>query len=171
MAHILGVLTPKKVKKRGYLLREGQTCTSRYFITKGCLRLFYLDQKGNEQIIHFGIDNWWITEYDSLINKQPSKINIQAIEDSEVLVLEESDFENLVQKVPQVERLFRKIMEKSYIAMQRRLEYARDLSGEDFYEKFVLANPSFAQRVPQYMLASYMGFTPEFVSKLRNKKK
>lgn len=164
-------LKTKSFKKKEYLLKGGQICKSRYFIKKGCLRLFYIDPKGNEQIIHFGIENWWITDYDSLINKQPSKIYIQALEDTEVLILEESVFESLMQKIPQTERLFRKIMEKSYVALQRRFEYSLSLSGEDFYETFIAANSSFAQRIPQYMLASYLGFTPEFVSKLRGKKK
>lgn len=164
-------LKSKSFKKKEFLLAHGQTCKSRYYIKKGCLRLFYIDEKGNEQIIHFGIENWWITDYESLINEQPSKIYIQAIEDTDVLVLEASIFEDLIKAVPQTERLFRKIMEKSYIALQRRFEYGLSLSGENFYKNFMTANPDFAQRIPQYMLASYLGFTPEFVSKLRGKKK
>lgn len=171
MDQFIDCLIPKTIDKKQFLLTEGQVCTSRYFIVKGCIRLFYFDQNGNEQIIHFGIENWWITDYDSLIHKLPSTYNIQAIEPTEVLILEESKFDDLVKKIPQVERLFRKIMEKSYIAMQRRFEYSRNLSGESFYDTFLAENFDFAQRVPQYMLASYLGFTPEFVSKLRGKKK
>ena len=87
-------LKTKKLKKKEFLLKEGQTCKSRYFITKGCVRLFYIDNKGNEQIIPFAIDNWWITDYESLINNTPSKIYIQAIENTEILELSEVNLMN-----------------------------------------------------------------------------
>lgn len=161
----------KKVKKKEFLLKEGQRCKSRYFIIKGCIRLFYINDKGDEQIIHFGIDNWWITNYESLVNKIPSKLYIQAIEDTELLELPDSIFDELSYKVPKVERLFRKIMEKTYIASQKRIEFINDLSGEDFLETFISSNPHFSQRVPQYMIASYLGLSPEFVSKVRGRKK
>ncbi|WP_431164866.1 Crp/Fnr family transcriptional regulator [Tenacibaculum halocynthiae] len=161
----------KRVKKKGFLLNEGQVCKSRYFITKGCLRLFYIDTKGNEQIIHFGIDNWWITDYESLINKVPSKLYIQAIEDTEVLELTINDFNNLCNVLPKTERLFRIIMEKTYIAIQKRIEFIYSLSGEENFNKFVTENPKFTQRVPQYMIASYLGMSPEFVSKIKAKNK
>ena len=114
-------LKPKKIRKKEFLLKAGQFCKSRYFITTGCVRLFYIDSKANEQIIHFGIDNWWISDYDSLINKEPSKLFIQAIEDTELLELPQESFEQLCQKVPKTEQLFRKIMEKTYIATQKRI--------------------------------------------------
>ncbi|MEQ8472443.1 MAG: Crp/Fnr family transcriptional regulator [Marinoscillum sp.] len=158
----------KTFKKGDYLLQAGQTCTKRYYILTGCIRLFYIEN-GNEQIIHFGIDNWWITEYDSLINQSPSNIFIQAIEDSEVLILDQSSFERISEEIPKIEKLFRIIMEKTYIAAQRRISYMLSYSGEELYEKFVTYNPTFLQRAPQYMIASYLGMTPEFYSKIRNK--
>ncbi len=162
-------LKPKKVKKKEFLLKEGQFCKSRYFITKGCIRLFYIDSKGNEQIIHFGIDNWWITDYESLITNKPSTLNIQAIENTELLELSQETFDQLCERVPQTERLFRKIMEKTYIAAQKRIEYVYSLKGEEQFRLFISANPEFVQRVPQYMIASYLGMSPEFVSKIRAK--
>lgn len=164
-------LKPKKIKKKEFLLKEGQTCKSRYFITKGCIRLYYIDNKGNEQTIHFGIDNWWITDYESLINEVSSKLYIQAIENTELLELSQENFEKLCVDLPKTERFFRIIMEKTYIASQKRLEYMFSLSGEDLFNKFISANPEFTQRVPQYMIASYLGMTPEFVSKIRANKK
>lgn len=164
-------LKPKRIQKKEFLLKAGQFCKSRYFITKGCVRLFYIDNKGNEQIIHFGIDNWWITDYESLINNKPSTLNIQAIENTELLELPQETFDELCHKVPQTERLFRKIMEKTYIAIQKRIEYIYSLKGEDQFQLFISANPEFAQRVPQYMIASYLGMSPEFVSKIRAKMK
>jgi CRP-like cAMP-binding protein len=164
-------LKASKIKKKAFLHKEGSVCKSRYFITKGCIRLFYIDSKGNEQIIHFGIENWWISDYESLINKTASKLNIQAIEDTELLELSQSSFDELCQKVPQTERLFRKIMEKTYIATQKRIEYIYSLKGEEQFQFFIATNPEFTQRVPQYMIASYLGMSPEFISKIRAKKK
>ena len=160
-------LNTVKLKKKEYLLKEGETCRSRYFITKGCLRLCYLDQKGNEQIVHFGIENWWISNYDSLINNVPSHLNIQAIENCEILELRQDSLEEVYTRVPKIERFFRVIMERTYIAAQRRIEYMFSLSGEEIYEHFIASNPQFTQRIPQYMLASYLGITPEYLSALR----
>jgi len=163
-------LKPRTLKKKEFLLKEGKICKTRYYIAKGCIRLYYIDNKANEQILHFGIDNWWITDYESLINKIPSKLCIQATENTEILELSQEKFEELCLKLPKTERLFRIIMEKTYIASQRRIEYMFSLKGEELYHKFISSNPEFAQRVPQYMIASLLGMTPEFVSKIRANK-
>ncbi len=157
----------QKLKKKAHAFEQGAVCDARYFITKGLMRLYYIDQKGNEQIVHFGIENWWITDYDSLLNKAPSKFNLQAIEPTELLVLKESSLEGIYRQIPSLERFFRIIMERTYIAGQRRLEYMFSLSSEELYEHFATANPAFLQRIPQYMLASYLGITPEYLSALR----
>ncbi len=162
-------LTTKTIGKKEYLLKEGKTCTSRYFITKGYFRHFYIDNKSNEQIIHFGIENWWITDYASLVNKTPSKMYIQALENAEYLELSQESLENLYLKLPKIERFFRIIMEKTYIASQQRIEFMFSLSGKQLYEKFTHSNPEFSKRVPQYMLASYLGVSPEFISKIKSK--
>ena len=164
-------LKPIKIKKKEFLLKEGKICKARYFLTKGCVRLYYINTKGNEQIIHFGVDNWWITDYESLINKVPSKLYIQTIENTELLELRQESFEQLCLKLPKTERLFRIIMEKTYIASQKRIEYIFNLSGKELYHTFITTNPKFVQRVPQYMIASYLGMTPEFISKIRASKK
>ncbi|WP_064965470.1 Crp/Fnr family transcriptional regulator [Tenacibaculum ovolyticum] len=162
-------LKPRILKKKEFLLNEGQICKSRYFITKGCVRLYYISNKGNEQIIHFGIDNWWITDYESLINKTPSNLYIQATEHTTLFELTQDKFDELCLKLPQTEQLFRKIMEKSYIASQKRIEYMFSLTGEELFNDFITANPDFTKRVPQYMIASYLGMSPEFVSKIKRK--
>lgn len=158
------------VNKKEFILKEGQTCRARYFIVEGCFRSYFHDIKGNEQILHFGIENWWITDYDSLVNKIPSILNIQAIESSIILKLKESDLDKLSKQVPQIQDLFRIIAEKSFIAAQRRIHYLHTLNGEEMYHTFANANPNFIQRVPQYMTASYLDMTPEFLSKIRAKK-
>lgn len=169
--HFQSNLKKIALKKGDYLLKANQTCKARYFVLNGCLRLYYITNKGNEQIIHFGLDNWWITEYDSLINNTPSNIYIQAIEDSEILVLDQVSFAKLTLEIPKINTFFRIIMEKTFIASQRRIEYMLSYSGEERYHKFVTQNPGFIQKVPQYMIASYLGMSPEFYSKIRSNSK
>lgn len=163
-------LTFKSFRKKEFLLEKGQICRSRFFILKGCFRQFYIDQKGQEQIVHFGIENWWMTNYASLLEQSPSDQYIQAIETAEILELKQSDFEELCKVIPQAERFFRIIAERTNLANQRRLEFMFSMSAEEMYRYFVEVNPDFAQRVPQYMLASYLGFSAEFLSKIRSKK-
>ncbi len=164
-------LRPKHFKKKEYILRAGEICRARYFIVKGCVRQYYIDHKGNEQIVHFAIDNWWISDYDSLVNEKPSRLFLQTTEDTEVLELPELVFERVSKEIPALDQLFRKIIEKTYIAIQKRMEFMFSSSGEELLDIFLTANPEFAQRVPQYMIASYLGLTPEFVSKIRGKKR
>ena len=163
-------LNPISLKKKDFLLQPGKVCQSRYFIIEGCIRLYYINDKGNEQIIHFGVDQWWMTDYESLIHQKPSKLFVQAIEDTTLLELKETNFQKLRQELPKSDQLFRMVMERAFVAMQRRIEFMFNLSGENMYKVFVEHNPEFAQRVPQYMIASYLGMTPEFVSKIRGKK-
>ncbi|WP_420572607.1 Crp/Fnr family transcriptional regulator [Kordia sp.] len=163
-------LKTKTYKKKDFLLNAGSVCKHRYFILNGCVRLFKIDEDGNENIIHFGIENWWITDYESLIQQTSSGVYIQAIRDTEVLVLEKEQFEKLCIALPKVERLFRIIMEKTYLAAQKRMEYMLSLSGEELFSVFMNANPQIFQIIPQYMIASYLNMTPEFLSKIKAKK-
>lgn len=113
----------KILKKKEYLLEAGKLCKGDYFIVKGCLRQFYINKKLNEQIINFGLENWWIADQDSLLNKQPSTTNIQAIEPSELLFLSEKNKIVLFEKVPRLESYFRIMMQKAFVASQRRIGY------------------------------------------------
>ncbi|EZH71868.1 hypothetical protein ATO12_05685 [Aquimarina atlantica] len=160
-------LKVRKFKKKEYVLEEGKICKARYFIVKGCVRSYYIDEKGVERILDFGIDEWWFTNYNSLINQSPSENFIQTIEDSVILELHQDSFDELSAKLPKIDRLFRIITEKTHIAHINKTKYTRSLSGEHLYKQFVLSNPKFSQRVPQYMIASYLGLSPEFVSKVK----
>lgn len=165
-------LISRTVLKKEHLIKANKKIsTSRYYIIKGCVRLYYFDEKGNEQIIHFGIDNWWISDYESLVNQLPAQLYIQAIEDTELLELTAEAFDELCTELPKVERLFRIIMEKTAVAYHKRIAYMMSFSGEELYTTFINANPEFCQRVPQYMIASYLGMTPEFISKVRSRMK
>ena len=159
------------IEKKKFLLEPDQVCRAQYFILSGCLRTFYFNEKGIEQTLLFAIENWWITEHDSFVNEKPSQHYIQALEDAELLKLDKAKMEALYLKVPKVERLFRIIAEKTLIASLNRLQLIFNLSREEMLGNFNNATGPFAQRVPQKMLASYLGFTPEFFSMIKAKKK
>ena len=163
-------LKEKTLKKKDYLLKEGQICMANHFVAKGCLRMFYITEEGNEQMIQFAIDNWWMRDYMSFDSQKPSQFNIQAVENSEIIFLEKKTLEELFTKLPKLERYFRIIVQKAYAASVMRLRYIFTQSGEERFHHFNKSFPEFVQRVPQYMLASYLGFSAEFLSKIRAKK-
>jgi CRP-like cAMP-binding protein len=160
----------KTVQRKEHLLKEGQVCTAHYFISKGCMRMYYINEKGNEQTTHFAIENWWITSYLSMDRQKPSEFYIQAVEPCELIIINKSTEEEMFNRLPRLERYFRMVFQKAVAASQLRIKYLYDFSGEERYHHFNKSFPEFVQRVPQYMLASYLGFTAEFLSKIRAKK-
>lgn len=162
--------TPLVVKKKTLLLQEGQVCRDNYFVEKGCLRMYFNDDKGTEQTTQFAIENWWITDYSSYLNGSPSQFFIQAVENSAVLALSSSSREELLASIPGLDKYFRRILEKSIGAYQWRIRYIFSQSKEERFRHFSDLYPDFIQRVPQYMLASYLGLTPEYLSEIRKKK-
>ena len=161
---------PSYLKKKDILLKQGEACKSIYFVSSGCLRMYFVNEKALEQITQFALDNWWISDYFSFTDNNPSDYYIQSIEKSEVLAIEKADFECLLKELPKLERYFRIIMQKALAASQLRIKYLYELSKEELYIHFSTSFPEFVQRVPQYMIASYLGLTPEYVSELRKKK-
>lgn len=159
----------KEVGKKDFLLKEGQVCTASYFILNGCFRIYSLTEQGGEQIIQFGIDNWWMSDYMSLQMGTPSPFHIQATEPSKIAILEKRDQEELLKAIPALERYFRLVFQRAYAASVMRVYYIFIQSAEERYHHFESSFPDFVQRVPQYMLASFLGFTPEFLSKIRAK--
>jgi CRP/FNR family transcriptional regulator len=158
------------IKKKQFLLEPGKTCKGNYFVVKGCVRLYFINNKLTEQITQFGLENWWIADYDSLLNKQPSYFFLQAVENCELLLLTDEAQNSLFKKVPALETYFRIMYQKAFIAAQRRVQMIFSMTDEERYRNFSELYPWFMQRVPQYMLASYLGFTPQFLSRLRAKK-
>ncbi|NWJ52081.1 MAG: Crp/Fnr family transcriptional regulator [Bacteroidetes bacterium] len=158
------------LNKKEYLLKEGQICRAFYFVEKGCLRMFFINSKMAEQITQFALDGWWIADYFSYIDNKPSEYYIQTIEKSEILSIDVLSLDDLIKELPQIERYFRLIMQKALAASQLRTKYMSEMTKEEFYLHFSSSFPDFVQRVPQYMIASYLGLTPEYVSELRKKK-
>ena len=158
------------LKKKENLLVEGKVCHANYFVVQGCLRLFFINEKGVEQTTHFAIENWWLADYTSFERQKPSAFFIQAVEASNVLMLHYKDQEILLQQHPKMERYFRLMHLRANAASQFRIRSLYSLSGEERYHQFNERYPEFVQRIPQYLLASFLGFTPEYLSEIRSKK-
>lgn len=156
-------------RKKENLLSNGQVCRSLYFVEQGCIRMFFINSKQSEQITQFAIDGWWITDFFSFMDNVPSEYYIQTIEPSKVISIDTRAFDSLLKELPQLERYFRVIFQKNLAASQLRTKYLYAMSKEEFYYHFSTSFPEFIQRVPQYMVASYLGLTPEYVSELRKK--
>ena len=161
---------PLVVKKKAFLLQEGQVCRENYFVEKGLLRMFFTDDKGAEQTLQFAIENWWITDYGSYGNGTPSQFFIQAVEHSSILAFNKAMQDELFAALPLLERYFRRMLEKAFGATQWRIRYIFSQSKQERYRHFSSLYPGFIQRIPQYMLASYLGLTPEYLSEIRKKK-
>lgn len=168
---ILAFFQFEKIRKKENLLVEGQICKSHYFVLNGCLRKFFINEKGIEQTTEFAIENWWITDNIAFENKQTSEFYIQAVENSEILIIDQYSQEKLLAEFPKLERYFRFIYQRAYAASQMRIKYLYSFSKEDFYHQFNSKHPEFVQRIPQYLIASFLGFTPEYLSEIRNKKR
>ena len=160
-------LNLSKVKKKDHLLKEGSICDTMYFVTKGCARQYIINPKGVEQTLQFAIESWWITDYLSYHNNTPSHFYIQAVENCDVIAIQKDTLESLLLQIPKLERYFRIVSQKSFGAAQMRIKFLFTMSAEERYHHFNNLNPEFVQRVPQYMIASYLDFSAEFMSKIR----
>lgn len=160
-------LKQQTFKKKEFLLKENDVCKYNFFILKGVIRTYYIDDRGNEKITQFAIDNWWVTNMESFINKTPSLQYLQAVEDTIVLYISKDTLETLYKSLPKLERLFRIITENMLIANLRKTDVFFQMKRKERYTGFIKQLPHFAQRVPQYMIASYLEMTPEYLSDLR----
>ncbi len=169
VAPILAFFRKVHVRKKENLLDHGHVCRSNYFMIKGCLRMFFISEKGPEQTTQFAIENWWLSDYMSFQTQTASDFCIQAVEKSELMVIDFKDQERLMAEFPTMERYFRMVYQKANAANQRRIKFMYDYSKEDQYRHFTDSFPEFTQRIPQYLLASYLGFSPEYLSEIRKK--
>lgn len=160
---------PKTFKKKDVVLKEGDYCLFEGFVLNGCFKIYYLNETGFEQTLYFAVEGWWITDIDSLINHVPSILNIEALEDSEVLMISKKDKEVLYETMPQIEKLFRIMNQKSSVALQRRILSLTGKTADKRYLEFLEKYPGLEQRLTQQQVASYLGITHEFLSKIRKK--
>lgn len=155
------------IKKKHALLEPGKVCSHLYFITKGCLRSFYTDAKGLDHIYQIRMDNNWISDLDSFFSRTPSKYNIEAIEDSHLLRISHERFERLLTEVPALERYFRILFQKAYVNALNRLNATMWETALDRYNAMLKGHPEVFKRVPLVYIASYLGITPESLSRIR----
>ena len=168
---IISFFQISNVRKKENLLVEGQICKSHYFVIDGCLRKFFINEKGLEQTTEFAIENWWITDNIAYEHRQVTEFYIQAVETSKILTIDSYSQEKLLIEFPKMERYFRFVYQRAYSASQLRIKYLYSFSKEEFYHHLNKNHPEFVQRIPQYLIASFLGFTPEYLSEIKNKKR
>jgi CRP-like cAMP-binding protein len=158
---------PKKLRKKQFLLQEGDTCRTRAFVCKGCLRVYRVSIKGTEHILHFAAENWWIDDPESLLTGQPSKTNIEAIEDCELLLWKKEDMEKLFTDIPVFKTWNDHTLAKNLISHQNRIYSDMSETAEMKYNNFIEAYPSIYNRVPLHMVASYLGVSAKTLTRIR----
>jgi CRP-like cAMP-binding protein len=163
----LSLLESKTMKRKKLYLRQGEVCKYSGFVVEGALKSFTVDQDGKEHILSFATPDWWISDMYSLISQQPAVLNIEAIADAEVLLLSRANQQKLFETVPKFERFFRILVENALVASQQRLIDNLSSTAQDRYLHFIKKYPTIPSCVPQHNIASYLGITPEFLSKIR----
>ena len=157
----------KKLRKKQFLLQQDEVSKYTAFVEKGVLRSYTTDEKGYEHIVQFAFEGWWVADMYSFLTGEPSSYNIDALEESDLLLLTKQANEELLTTVPKMERYFRILTQNALIAMQRRLVSSLSMSAEEKYTRLLSSYPDISQKVPQHMLASYLGITPETLSRIR----
>ncbi|SHF98272.1 cAMP-binding domain of CRP or a regulatory subunit of cAMP-dependent protein kinases [Fodinibius roseus] len=158
---------PKRMLKRQFLLQEGDVCRELAFVEKGSLYSYSVDSKGNQHVIRFAFEGWWMANLQSFFTRKPTNLNIEVLEDSELLVLDSKNHEKLLEEIPAYERYHRIILQNAYVALQQRVENALGLTAEEKYNRLIEQNPEFMNRVPLNLVASYLGISPETLSRVR----
>ena len=157
----------KTIDKKDFILQQGEICKFEGFVLNGCFRTFTLDKKGNENTLFFATKDWWLMDIDSFMNNKPSELNIQALENSELLIISKSDKDKLYEAIPSAEKLFRIMFQKSVVAWQRRLVKNQSLTAKERYLHFTSKYPEIASKLTDRQTSSYLGITHEFLSKIK----
>jgi CRP-like cAMP-binding protein len=158
----------RKYLKGQYIVQQGDICKHISFLVSGCAKTFYMDDKGQEHIIMFAIEDWWSSDIGSFITQSPADYNVQCLENTYVIQFPYPSQEELLREVPKFERLFRKMLERALVSSQKRIVRGFSMTAKEQYLHFREQYPTIEQRVPQYMIASYLGITKEFLSKIKS---
>lgn len=165
-AYVLSHFVPKKLKKHQFVIQENEAVTNDYFILKGCLKSYFTDKNDKEHILQFGMQDWWITDYQAYYNQTPATITIDCIEESELLCLSLQNREKLCAELHKVEHFFRKKTNRHNIALQQRILSLLSNNATEKYERLLQLYPQLFQKVPKHLIASYLGVTRETLSRL-----
>ena len=165
---LLSKINIRTYLKNQYIVQQCDVCKSVNFIITGCTKTFYMDAEGQEHIVMFSIEDWWTSDLGSFITQEPADFNVQCIENTQLIQFRYDNLEELYIEIPKFERLFRKIVERAFVASQKRIIRNFSLDAKERYKIFKTTYPKIDQRVPQYMIASYLGITKEFLSKIKS---
>ena len=163
----LSKIETKHFKAKTVILNAGEVCTHSYFVNSGLLRSFNINDNIVEHVLSFACEGWWIGDMYSLLSQKPGNLFIEVVEDAEVVLLSKENQEQLYKEIPKLERFFRILIENSLVAYQERLMDNLSLTAEERFDKFYKRYPTLIQKVPQKQIASYIGVTPEFFSKMK----
>ncbi len=157
----------KTLKKKTFLLRQGQVCNFEAYLLKGCVKKYYIDQNGFEVILQFAVEDWWVSDIASFCEQAPSNLFIETLEETELLTIDHQGKEQLFKQLPQLERVFRLMVQRAYAVLENRFFTSISATAEERYLNFIRNYPTIPQRVPQYQIASYLGITPEALSRIK----
>lgn len=163
------ILEYRKIPKKTRLLTAGDICNFEAYVNKGCIREYIIDENGAEVTLQFAIEDWWVSDLASFQDQSPAHMNIETLEDCELLILTRASKERLLNQIPKLERMFRLMLQRHLTVVQKRLFKTMATTAMEKYLEFINRYPSIPQRVPQHYIASYLGISPEFLSKLRRR--
>jgi len=161
---------PRLYRKRQYVLQEGDVCTQFNFVVRGCLRMYKIDDQGSTHILQFAAENYWINDLGSFHSERPSELNIDALEDTMVLQINHNDLISIYKQATKFDRIFRVLIENSFVQLQKRLLQNISSTAEERYQSFLEIYPHLNNRLSQVQIAAFLGITPEFLSRLRNRR-
>jgi CRP-like cAMP-binding protein len=167
---VMELFKPRLYRRRQYILQEGDVCNHMNFVVRGCLRMYKIDEKGNTHIIQFASENWWTTDIGSFHGRTPSELNIDALEDTMLLQISHEHLIALYTKAPKFDRIFRVLIENSYVGLQKRMLQSISSTADERYDLFLNTYAHLLNRLSQTQIASFLGITPEFLSRIRNKR-
>jgi CRP-like cAMP-binding protein len=168
VAFLESKISIRRYLKGQYVVQQGDVCQYECFVLSGCTKTFYVDKEGQEHILMFSIEDWWTSDIGSFITQTPADFNVQCLENTDLIMFSHDVIEELYAEIPKLERFFRQIIEKAFVASQKRIVRNFSLSAKERYVYFRNLYPKIEQRIPQYMIASYLNITKEFLSKIKS---
>ncbi|WKK66436.1 Crp/Fnr family transcriptional regulator [Lutimonas zeaxanthinifaciens] len=161
-------ISTRKLLKGQYFLQQGDVCKFSGFVISGCTKTFYVDDEGQEHVVMFSIEDWWTSDMGSYITQKPADFNVQCLENTELIQFSYENQQQMMKEIPKLERFFRIIVQRALVASQKRIVRNLSMSAKDRFLFFRKEYPKIEQRIPQYLIASYLGITKEFLSKIKS---
>ena len=165
---LTSLISSRKLLKGQYFLQQGDVCKFSGFVISGCTKTFYVDDEGQEHVVMFSVEDWWTSDMGSYITQKPADFNVQCLENTELIQFSYENQQQMMQEIPKLERFFRIIVQRALVASQKRIVRSMSMSAKDRYLFFRNEYPKMEQRIPQYLIASYLGITKEFLSKIKS---